>query len=262
MPWRNRVLSAKYTDDESGLLYFGYRYYQPSNGRWEGREPIEERGGSNLACFVSNNPQNYFDVLGLYGNPVSGPTAPIGPGSPNPFAPNPVFSGPWQMLSYLFFGNLNQIGTLSQSLITLIMNNQAYAAEKSILLTKIKQSASCGIMGLYITPLIDNTFTLQQASPSAVNMGFWQLKIVPSCLWQCGGQANKPCCCLCNVNCTLQVTISKTWTFAPGFNPANSMWPVQLGNWIAGITQGQPNPGYFISGAFSDNLNAPFTHCP
>jgi RHS repeat-associated protein len=34
--------STKYQDDETGLLYYGYRYYGPSTGRWLSRDPIEE----------------------------------------------------------------------------------------------------------------------------------------------------------------------------------------------------------------------------
>ena len=40
--------STKYQDDETGLLYYGYRYYNPSAGRWPSRDPIGERGGLNL----------------------------------------------------------------------------------------------------------------------------------------------------------------------------------------------------------------------
>jgi len=31
--------STKYTDNESGVLYYGYRYYNPSTGRWPNRDP-------------------------------------------------------------------------------------------------------------------------------------------------------------------------------------------------------------------------------
>ena len=37
--------SSKYQDDETDLLYYGYRYYSPSMGRWISRDPIEEAGG-------------------------------------------------------------------------------------------------------------------------------------------------------------------------------------------------------------------------
>jgi RHS repeat-associated protein len=36
--------STKYTDDETDLLYYGYRYYNPSTGRWPSRDPINELG--------------------------------------------------------------------------------------------------------------------------------------------------------------------------------------------------------------------------
>lgn len=48
-----------------GLNYYGYRYYDPVTGRWPSRDPIEERGGSNLYGFVGNNPVKWVDRLGL-----------------------------------------------------------------------------------------------------------------------------------------------------------------------------------------------------
>src|SRR5574344_728805 len=57
---------TKYTDPETDLLYYGYRYYSPALGRWLSRDPIEERGGLNLYGFVGNDPVNKWDVLGLY----------------------------------------------------------------------------------------------------------------------------------------------------------------------------------------------------
>jgi RHS repeat-associated protein len=56
--------STKYTDDESGLLDYGLRYYIPSTGRWLNRDPIEEKGGANLYGFVSNKTIGKIDFLG------------------------------------------------------------------------------------------------------------------------------------------------------------------------------------------------------
>jgi RHS repeat-associated protein len=56
--------STKYTDDETGLLYYGYRYYVPGVGRWVNRDPIEESGGINMFGFTLNAPVARFDVLG------------------------------------------------------------------------------------------------------------------------------------------------------------------------------------------------------
>ncbi|MDD4406248.1 MAG: RHS repeat-associated core domain-containing protein [Parabacteroides sp.] len=57
--------STKYTDSETDLVYYGYRYYSPALGRWLSRDPIEERGGLNLYAFVNNDPVNGYDVLCL-----------------------------------------------------------------------------------------------------------------------------------------------------------------------------------------------------
>ena len=46
--------STKFQDDETGFLYYGYRYYVPGMGRWLSRDPIAERGGMNLYGFVRN----------------------------------------------------------------------------------------------------------------------------------------------------------------------------------------------------------------
>jgi RHS repeat-associated protein len=57
--------STKYQDDETDLLYYGYRYYNASTGRWLSRDPIGIRGGLNLYGFVGNSSLDRFDKLGL-----------------------------------------------------------------------------------------------------------------------------------------------------------------------------------------------------
>ena len=44
---------------------YGYRYYDPVTGRWPSRDPIGEKGGVNLYCFVGNDGANWIDILGL-----------------------------------------------------------------------------------------------------------------------------------------------------------------------------------------------------
>lgn len=56
--------STKPLDAETGLYYYGYRYYEPVTGRWPSRDPIEEEGGLNLYGFLENDGQNYQDFLG------------------------------------------------------------------------------------------------------------------------------------------------------------------------------------------------------
>jgi RHS repeat-associated protein len=57
--------STKYTDEETGLVYYGYRYFSPGLGRWLSRDPIEEQGGLNLYGVVGNDAINQVDVLGM-----------------------------------------------------------------------------------------------------------------------------------------------------------------------------------------------------
>jgi len=56
--------STKYHDGESGFLYYGYRYYDPSTGRWISRDPIGEEGGRNLFFLAFNNLLDKFDLDG------------------------------------------------------------------------------------------------------------------------------------------------------------------------------------------------------
>jgi len=48
-----------------GLYNYGRRFYDPKNGRFIGRDPIQEEGGTNLYRFNANNPVNRWDFNGL-----------------------------------------------------------------------------------------------------------------------------------------------------------------------------------------------------
>jgi RHS repeat-associated protein len=56
--------STKYQDDESDLLYYGYRYYKASTGTWVSRDPSEEEGSMNLYSAFENSPVNFIDPDG------------------------------------------------------------------------------------------------------------------------------------------------------------------------------------------------------
>ena len=58
---------------QSGLIYYGFRYYSPSLGRFLNRDPIGEEGGTNLYAFVENDPVNGWDYLGYSMNFIGGP---------------------------------------------------------------------------------------------------------------------------------------------------------------------------------------------
>jgi len=57
--------STKYRDGETGLYYYGFRYFSPELGRWITRDPVGEEGGFNLYALVYNSPTIYYDFLGL-----------------------------------------------------------------------------------------------------------------------------------------------------------------------------------------------------
>jgi len=65
--------TTKELDDETGLIYFGKRYYSPDIGRWITPDPkyitdpasiIQNTLSSNLYAYVNNNPLNYIDPDG------------------------------------------------------------------------------------------------------------------------------------------------------------------------------------------------------
>jgi len=57
--------STKYWDPESDLVYYGYRYYSPSLGRWISRDPIEEDAGLSVYGYARNSTVSSYDPLGL-----------------------------------------------------------------------------------------------------------------------------------------------------------------------------------------------------
>ena len=56
--------SSEHHDEDLGLVYYNYRHYNPTDGRWTSRDPIAEQGGWNLYGFVANRPINMVDSLG------------------------------------------------------------------------------------------------------------------------------------------------------------------------------------------------------
>lgn len=60
---RTRRYSGK-ERDATGLLYYGWRYYQPETGRWLSADPGGLIDGINLFRFCRNNPLNRADIDG------------------------------------------------------------------------------------------------------------------------------------------------------------------------------------------------------
>jgi RHS repeat-associated protein len=72
--------STRYTDTETELLYYGYRFYKPTTGRWLSRDPIAFNSRHMSARWIRetmnpyhamfNDPVSRFDKLGLAANDV------------------------------------------------------------------------------------------------------------------------------------------------------------------------------------------------
>ena len=76
--------STKYRDEETDWLYYGYRHYNPSVGRWGSRDPIEELGGDNIYALAANDPISNVDIDGRQYAGWGGPK----PGQPPAQAPD------------------------------------------------------------------------------------------------------------------------------------------------------------------------------
>ena len=77
------------------LVYYGYRFYSPSLGKWINRDPIKERGGVNLYGAMNNDTINRYDTDGRI--VMSPPTSPLpptqlpfGPPIARPWIPRPI----------------------------------------------------------------------------------------------------------------------------------------------------------------------------
>ncbi len=61
-PWR---YAEKPIDEETGLINFGFRYYDPSTSRWISKDPAGFIDGPNLYAYCHNNPLRCCDLFGL-----------------------------------------------------------------------------------------------------------------------------------------------------------------------------------------------------
>lgn len=64
MPFR---FSTKFWDEETGLVYYGHRYYSQKLGRWISKDWIAEQGGINLYVFLHNKAFGSIDPIGDIG---------------------------------------------------------------------------------------------------------------------------------------------------------------------------------------------------
>lgn len=62
-PWR---MEGKRHDAESGFVYYGRRFYDPSIGLWLTKDPMGDCDGAHDTLFVKNNPLHRTDQHGLF----------------------------------------------------------------------------------------------------------------------------------------------------------------------------------------------------
>lgn len=62
-PWK---FSSKRVDTDTGLIFFGQRYYNPEIGRWMTKDPLGTPESINRYAYNLNDPINRIDPQGLY----------------------------------------------------------------------------------------------------------------------------------------------------------------------------------------------------
>jgi len=68
-PW---VFSSKHYDQDSRLVYFGSRYYDPEVGRWISPDPLGTLQSEDVYLYCLGNPLTYFDPDGEFAIPIVG----------------------------------------------------------------------------------------------------------------------------------------------------------------------------------------------
>ena len=204
--------STKYTDSETDLVYYGYRYYSPALGRWLSRDPIEEQGGLNLYGFVKNDPVNYVDVIGrqTWMPPWPGLCFTIPINIEDPTIIDTQFDAfkAWRLRK-------GGIYPVSQGIIDDIRDESNYRHFLSMaFLLNARGWAQCGKNGKYSSDKV----------PSDVfqtwNDVIGRIIVTASgrCSWKCEKEYNSffcGCGCVCDVVCVVNVEFKDEYDFTP-----------------------------------------------
>ena len=67
------LFNAKELDEETGLYYYGARYYDPHLSLWISPDPLERKYPAvSSYSYVGNNPTNYIDIEGFFSLRIGG----------------------------------------------------------------------------------------------------------------------------------------------------------------------------------------------
>ncbi len=125
--------SSKPIDDETDLAYYGYRYLNPSAGRWLSRDPIGEAGGSDIYPFLNNSGPQHLDLLGLIvyniQETIDASVRELGSDVPAATQDQTQFSmPPTTLCGFLLFGNKHVLLDQRVDIITAYIDDKAKAS--------------------------------------------------------------------------------------------------------------------------------------
>ena len=201
--------STKYTDFETDLVYYGYRYYSPDIGRWISRDPIEEQGGFNLYAFVNNDPVNKIDVLSFNTwMPYPAPGRYIDVSNrykiPTIIDTQEDAFGAWQRKT-------NIVYPVSVRIISKIKENSVYKEFiETEFVDKVRKKVSCKSNGIYEIEAKSKVFETWNFV-----IGRIYVELDGSCSWSCDSPILKGnvCGCNCKVNCRGKVKFEDSYDF-------------------------------------------------
>ena len=210
--------STKCQDRETDFLYYGYRYLNPTTGRWASRDPIEERGGLNTYALLNNRPVVAIDGVGLsYALDL--------------------------FLTHLGFENKTN---MSPSMVQDVIDSPSVQSFGQSVLSEARFRWSCGKSGHFIkSGGLNDSFNPKNSTLGVWRnldwglTGSWQLLVSGDCTWKCetcgfflySAPRDAACNrCRCTSTCKIAGSITKTYTFAyaEGGNTAN-FWLDLLG---------------------------------
>jgi RHS repeat-associated protein len=114
--------SSKETHEQSGLVYYGFRFYSPQHHRWLNADPLGEQGGLNLFAAFDNNPVGNLDALGHI-------TITLNPSVEPDFTDGLVpLWGPFRQAMYEYYNGNYAMGALNAAFILTDALGVGYAA--------------------------------------------------------------------------------------------------------------------------------------